>query len=394
MTPGWEPRDAQAVADPGGLRGALAVARVVLLGYAVVVNAVHWSDYRRPWLAALTLAAMTGWTLLAPGLSAVRSRWAVLAVVEVGLACGALLVTPAAQGTEVAADTPSVPSFWIAAAVMACAVRWGWRGGLAGALVVTSVDVVVDVSADQEFGATTGANIFLLVVTGLIVGYAAALVRSSVRDRAEAAAMQAATAERERLARAVHDGVLQTLAYVQRRGAEIGGATAELATLAGEQEVALRGLVHARGTARAAAVSCDVAELLHLQVGSKVSVATPGGAVPLAAHAGAELVAAVRAALENTARHAPDASAFVLLEDDGTSVLVSVGDDGPGIPPGRLAEAAAAGRMGVSHSISGRLAAIGGTAQLRTGPGTGTEWELRVPRSPDRTDAQEGRTRS
>ncbi|MGH3929661.1 MAG: hypothetical protein ACRDTF_06755 [Pseudonocardiaceae bacterium] len=57
-------------------------------------------------------------------------------------------------------------------------------------------------------------------------------------------------------------------------------------------------------------------------------------------------------------------------------------DDGPGIPSGRLAEAAAAGRMGVAGSIVARLAELGGVASLTTGPDTGTEWELRVPREP------------
>jgi hypothetical protein len=54
---------------------------------------------------------------------------------------------------------------------------------------------------------------------------------------------EAATAERERLARSIHDSVLQVLARVRKRGAEIGGEAAELAALAGEQEVALRSLV-------------------------------------------------------------------------------------------------------------------------------------------------------
>ena len=83
-------------------------------------------------------------------------------------------------------------------------------------------------------------------------------------------------------------------------------------------------------------------------------MATPGPAVPLPAHAATELVAAVRAALDNTARHAAGASAYVLLEDEGSEVVVSVGDDGPGIAEGRLDEAAAARAGWASPTRSGR----------------------------------------
>jgi hypothetical protein len=47
---------------------------------------------------------------------------------------------------------------------------------------------------------------------------------------------------------------------------------------------------------------------------------------------------------------------------------------------GRLAEAAAAGRLGASHSIQGRVRDLGGSAEIRSLPGEGTEVELRVPR--------------
>ena len=59
--------------------------------------------------------------------------------------------------------------------------------------------------------------------------------------------------ERERLSRQVHDGAIQVLALVSRRGREIGGETAELAELAGEQERALRRLVSSRTPNRASA---------------------------------------------------------------------------------------------------------------------------------------------
>ena len=51
-----------------------------------------------------------------------------------------------------------------------------------------------------------------------------------------AAQVEAATRERERLARGIHDSVLQVLALVRRRGEELGGEAAELGRLAGEQE--------------------------------------------------------------------------------------------------------------------------------------------------------------
>jgi len=129
-----------------------------------------------------------------------------------------------------------------------------------------------------------------------------------------------------------------------------------------------------------AAGTRDVAAMLNRHTGRAVSVATPAGPVPLPGPDADELVAAVAAALDNTARHAVGASAYVLLEDTGDAVVVSVGDDGPGISAGRLDEAAAAGRMGVTGSIVGRLAAVGGTAELTTSASKGAEWELRVPR--------------
>ncbi len=366
----------------GVLWRALAVARVVLLGYAVVVNGLHWQEYQRPALAWVVLGVIAAWSLAAPWLYAAPGRRPVLIIVELALAAGALLLTPWVQGAAMLErDIATVPSFWIAAPVVAWAIHWEWRGGLAAALIAGAVDVTVQ---PQPTGTTAG-NVFLLVVTGLIAGYAASLVRTSTRERAEAVASRAATAERERLSRAVHDGVLQTLSYVQRRGAEIGGPAAELAELAGEQEEALRGLVRGAGNGSGAAAassaeSRDVAAMLHLHAGRTVSVATPGEPVPLPAGVATELIAAVRAALDNTARHAGGAAAYVLLEDEGECVVVSVGDDGPGIPPGRLDEAVADGRMGVADSIMARLAELGGTAQLSTGPGAGTEWELRVPR--------------
>jgi signal transduction histidine kinase len=80
-----------------------------------------------------------------------------------------------------------------------------------------------------------------------------------------------------------------------------------------------------------------------------------------------------------------DAPAWVLLQAFPDRVELSVRDDGPGIATGRLEEAASQGRLGVAESIRGRIADLGGTAELATGS-FGTEWEFVVPRSsPDLT---------
>jgi signal transduction histidine kinase len=110
-------------------------------------------------------------------------------------------------------------------------------------------------------------------------------------------------------------------------------------------------------------------------------VSVPAQPVRLEIGAAEELASAVRAALDNVRRHGGErARAWVLVEDEPGLVTVTVRDDGPGIAAGRLAEAAAAGRLGVSQSICGRLRDLGGSADIRSSPGEGTEVELRLPR--------------
>jgi signal transduction histidine kinase len=111
-----------------------------------------------------------------------------------------------------------------------------------------------------------------------------------------------------------------------------------------------------------------------------VQVATPGSPVDVPVVTGRELAAAVRACLDNVAAHVgAGAPAWVLLEAFPDRLEVSVRDEGPGIPEGRLEQADGEGRLGVGQSIRGRITDLGGTATLHTGP-HGTEWELSVPR--------------
>jgi signal transduction histidine kinase len=170
---------------------------------------------------------------------------------------------------------------------------------------------------------------------------------------------------------------------VQRRGAEAGGAAAELGRLAGQQEAALRSLVGSGGAAASPSGDVDLRALVLPIASDQVTVSAPAQSVRLEKEAAGELTAAIRAALDNVRRHCGErARAWVLVEDEPGLVTVTVRDDGPGIEEGRLAEAAAAGRLGVSHSICGRLRDLGGGATIRSVPGQGTEVELYLPRRP------------
>ena len=128
----------------------------------------------------------------------------------------------------------------------------------------------------------------------------------------------------------------------------------------------------------------DVVDLRHLLrplSGARVQLVAPATPIALPARTAAELVAAVGSALDNVRVHAgPDAMAWVLVEQESGSVTVTVRDDGPGMAPGRVAEAAAAGRLGIAQSITGRVRDLGGEVTITTAPARGVEVEMRVPR--------------
>jgi signal transduction histidine kinase len=269
---------------------------------------------------------------------------------------------------------------------MGALLAWAVHYRLLGGFVAAACLSVADLSIRQDLSQSNYGNIFLLMTGGPIVGFMCESLQRMAAERDEAERSAAAAAERARLARAVHDGVLQVLALVQRRGAELGGEAADLGRLAGEQEAALRTLIRHQDAVSTATPSgardLDLTTgLTRLGVTRHVSVAAPGDPVLLPAPTVEELVAVVSACLDNVAAHVgPGAPAWVLLEAFADRVEVSVRDAGPGIPEGRLEEAAAQGRLGVLESIRGRVADLGGTATLTTGS-LGTEWELTVPRT-------------
>lgn len=301
-----------------------------------------------------------------------------LTIALTGVLLTAVVDTPA----RIESGAFTLPSIWTAGSVLAFAIKGGWRWAALAAGLVAAADLVERGAPTRD----TVHNVVLVSVAGVAIGYVVEVARASERTLARALRIEAATRERERLARDIHDGVLQVLAMVQRRGDEAGGQAAELGRLAGEQEAALRALVSGgpppdRSADDPAAGPHDLRTLLTPYATTRVTLSAPGTPVLLDPDAATGLTAAVGAALDNVRAHAGErARAWILVEDEPDAVLVTVRDDGPGIAEGRLAAAEQEGRLGVAQSIRGRLRDLGGTAALVSVPGQGTEVELRLPK--------------
>jgi signal transduction histidine kinase len=353
------------------------VLRVLLLANMVGLNLYRRDNFEHPTAAAVVVGVLVAWTVFALWAYAEPARRTpLLLVVDLAFALLGLAVTPWLKGADFNA---TVGGFWVMGAMLVWSIQWRVVGGLVAAVLLCVTDVVSrDHITESNYG-----NLLLLMIGGPLVGYVADSLQRSGMAVAEVERVNAAQAERARLARAVHDGVLQVLALVQRRGRELGGEAAELGRLAGEQESRLRALIRAQDSV-APPVFGDVVdlavELARLEEHGAVTVSLPGMPVPMPAHAADEIVAAVSACIANTLLHVGrSAPTWVLLEAFPDRVVVSVRDEGPGIPAGRLEAAADDGRLGVAESIRGRIRDLGGTAEVTSGS-YGTEWELTVPR--------------
>lgn len=354
--------------------------RVITLAYAAVLIVKHHGSYAHPAAGYAVLGVMTVWTAvtaLAYRRPGGPPAW--LTGMDLAIAATLIVVTRAVETTaRIRAGVPTLPTVWAAAPVLACAVTGGPWAGLAGGAVICAADVVEQGTLLRQ---STFNGIVLVLIAGWVGGYVVRFGLRAERTVDQAARREAAVAERERIARGVHDSVLQVLALVSSRGRTLGGEAADLGRLAAEQEAALRALLSRSGPEQAGAGRLDVRALLEAGGSERVTVSGPATPVLAAAGVARALAGATAEAVGNVRRHAgPQARAWVLLEDEAGGLRVTVRDDGAGFAAGRLAEAAAQGRLGVAQSIVGRLGAVGGSAQLTSAPGQGTEVELYVPR--------------
>jgi signal transduction histidine kinase len=213
--------------------------RFASLGYAALQLGVISSDrYSRPGWAWAAIAVMTAWTVFTTfGYAHRRRRTFLLLSADLAITAGLLLSTfalqfPYAQRTGIMPITAT----WVAGPVLAWAVRSGRRAGALSALVLSGCDLAL---RREDIGVVIN-GVVLLFLAGAVVGHVARLAAALEAEREHADRVEAAARERDRLARDIHDSVLQVLALVARRGAEAGSRRPPCARSSGRRRPASR----------------------------------------------------------------------------------------------------------------------------------------------------------
>lgn len=351
-----------------GVLGGQALFRYVAWAWMAVVLWVSRGEVTHPG-TAIVLCGVTAVVSLALGAA---SRWRPtllfrpwVVAVEVGLSCGLLVADGHVYGGP---HRVSFGSAWPISGALAAGITGGPWLGIAGGTVIglgrwggTLLD---------DMGSPGLLSLLSTTFLYALAGGAAGLV---MRRLQQATDEIAAARAREEVARTLHDGVLQTLAVVQRRSTD-----AELATLARTQERELReflfGIDRAPGSLltelRHVAATATARHGLAVEV---TAVEDPG---VLPGEAVRAVAAAVGEALTNASKHGAATRAVVFVDpaEDGSTVAISVDDDGSGFDVDAVPEG-----VGLGRSIRGRITEVGGRVRVRSTPGRGTEVVLTVP---------------
>jgi signal transduction histidine kinase len=250
----------------------------------------------------------------------------------------------------------------------------GVRWALAGGVVLAAGGVILLLATTGQLtAARDGFTATLVILTGCALA-TAPIWRRLLDSRSEERAARVRSEERASVAAHLHDSVLQTLALIQRHADD----QQAVSRLARSQERELRAWLYdpkvvREGGTWAGLVAGMVTEVEadHALIVDPVVV----GDAPIYDELAA-LGAATRETLVNAAKHSGAMAADLYTEVTPERVSVFVRDRGKGFDPATVPD----DRRGLRDSVSGRLARLGGTAEIRSAPGEGTEVELVLPR--------------
>lgn len=234
-------------------------------------------------------------------------------------------------------------------------------GGLS--IFVTSIGPVFEV----------GIVFLAILLTGLgIVVAFGPWVRRLATDLATERSERIRQEERAEMAAHLHDSVLQTLALIQR--ADDPG---RMAILARHQETELRDWLF--GSAPLDGVDLVSTALRNAAAKVEEDHQVPVEVVTVGDHPIDEttkpLVGAAAEAMVNAAKHSGAERLSLYLEVTDEELTVYVTDQGEGFDT----EDVAPDRKGIATSIVSRVTRSGGTVEINSEPGEGTEVVLRMP---------------
>lgn len=372
----------------------LAVFRWVAWAWMATVLLLARGALVRPGVAVgLVLAALavTVWVTVLQRRDPARPATPVTVGVEVGVGLSLQLADGFVyRAPHVFAAEQPLGVAWPIAGALAAGVAFGPVGGAATGIVLglgratSSVLNAPPVPAGEPallLGLTPAwtlalvSTTVLLAMAGGTAGYVVELLRRTEARALRAERHLAQSTAREEVARELHDGVLQTLAVVERRTQD-----PQLADLAREQEQDLRAFLfgtRAAGMVGAGALGDTLRHLARragTTHGLRVEVLVPDDLPELDDRATRALTGAVGEALTNAGKHAAASHVVVYVEPTDGGVTCCVRDDGEGFDPAEVAEG-----LGLPHSIRERVEEVGGAVVLDAAPGRGTEVRLTLP---------------
>lgn len=227
--------------------------------------------------------------------------------------------------------------------------------------------------ANGSLEAAGKVSLAALVVTIALMLISAPFWLAMVRRVGTERVARARSDERSEVAAHLHDSVLQTLALIQKRSDD----PEQVARLARRQERELREWLADDRPSRpderlADALRAAAAEIEDSHGAPIEAIVVGDTALDERTKA---LVDAAREALTNAAKFASEGGPVRLYaEIDDGDARVFIDDRGPGFDPDAIPH----DRHGVRESIIGRMKRYGGGAEIRSGPGDGTEVELNI----------------
>jgi hypothetical protein len=197
------------------------------LGFQIAIN----DELERPAIGWALFAVLISWSVAcaAAYLHGYGRRIAWVSA-EIVVVIALMLSTEIVASDQWALDNQSWPTtLWATNATISAAILLGPVGGMVIGLLVTASNAVLKGYVSIDVG--RNATVVIELAVGLAIGMAAQTARRAHTELQRAARLAASLEERERLSREVHDGAIQVLALVARRGREIGGPTTELSEL-------------------------------------------------------------------------------------------------------------------------------------------------------------------